>query len=117
MVCTDLVVAAYDVAGCPLPGSADTRWSPTMWATFNQSALNLARYANGGSMAPEVGDVLFYGRGSVIRHVSIITEVRDNGLIMHQANSRRCRFVPKTGTNLYEGYDYNHQVIGWGRML
>jgi hypothetical protein len=117
MVCTDLVVAAYDVAGCPLPGSADTRWSPTMWATFNQSALNLARYANGGSMAPEVGDVLFYGRGSAIRHVSIITEVRDNGLIMHQANSRRCRFVPKTGTNLYEGYDYNHQVIGWGRML
>jgi len=118
MVCTDLVVAAYEVAGCPLPSDADTRWSPQMWRAFARANLNLARYLNGGSTPPEIGDVLFFGRSSSsIYHVSIITEVRDNGLIMHQANSRKCRFVPKIGDNLYEGYDANHQVVGWGRML
>lgn len=118
MVCTDLVVASYEVAGCPLPGPADTRWSPTMWKAFDRADLNLTRYLNGKSTPPEIGDVLFFGRSSnSIYHVSIITEVRSNGLVMHQANSRKCRFIPKIDTNLYEGYDYNHQVIGWGRML
>lgn len=119
LVCTDLILASYDISNCGLP--TDSRWAYTIWQTFNTDP-NLHYYQNGNPDHDlEPGDTLFFGSYdySIISHVAMASDLMSNGFFMQNLNARRVYFLPKiTGlVNTYEGpfSTNNHLLLGWGR--
>ena len=121
MVCTDLVRASYDTAGCYLPPDADSRTVNLMIRAFRENPL-LRYYENGNSLHPlEPGDVIFFGKTDEtwFSHVGVVSEVRPNGFYMQNMNARRVYFIARIGYsgNLFDSpfYDDRHILLGWGR--
>ena len=63
------------------------------WFYDNKNFSNFKRYNNGGSVAPRVGDILCFGKGTkdkdgkYLGHVAVIMEVSDTYVKIAQQNS------------------------------
>jgi len=83
---------------------------------------DLHRYANGGTVSPQLGDILC-SNGGKWGHVAIVREVRSNGIyVIHQnwsnTNSDVRKFIRMSVSNgRYNvgGFSYWYPVQGWLR--
>ncbi len=103
------IVYGLDLYGKGVFGHANSYYS-------NASKADLLAYPNGGSIAPQVGDILC-SNGMTYGHVAIVMEVGSNFVkVIHQNFSNsNCFMTLNRSGNTVSGFSGNYPIQGWVR--
>ncbi|MBP8966207.1 MAG: CHAP domain-containing protein, partial [Paludibacteraceae bacterium] len=103
------IVYGLDLFGTKCFGNANSYYS-------NAKNAGLLAYPNGGSIAPQVGDILC-SNGMTYGHVAIVMEVGTNFVkVIHQNFSNsNCFMTLNRSGNTVSGFNGNYPIEGWVR--
>lgn len=105
----------YKVYGMDLKSTGIYGNAKNYYEYSNHTAIGLAKYANGGSVAPQVGDILVSTYGTY-GHVAIVTSVSSTsvGIIDQNFSSNSARTLTRSG-NTVGSFGSSYTVAGWVR--
>ncbi|OWY21865.1 hypothetical protein B6N25_08410 [Sphingobacteriales bacterium TSM_CSS] len=99
-----------DLKSTPMYGNAAGYYTYT-----NHASIGLLKYANGGSVPPQVGDMIV-STSQTYGHIAIVTSVTSTtvGIIDQNFSSNSARTLTRSG-NTVAGFSTSYTVAGWIR--